>query len=144
MLTGVRGLLERTRFPLDKRPLQLHNLNLALVALHKAGIQAKVCLMSAKSLLSARCVPSVPCRVGCIAGIDRLLPDDRGGDHGVQRGDGVSSVRAEHIANGDREATLSLLWQLALHLEVRWPAQHHPTPCRCLVSGLVTQSGVVC
>ncbi len=40
---GAQGLLQAARFPLDKRPLQLHNLNLALAALQKAGIDAKVC-----------------------------------------------------------------------------------------------------
>ena len=42
-MAGAQGLLQAARFPLDKRPLQLHNLNLALAALRKAGIDAKVC-----------------------------------------------------------------------------------------------------
>ena len=62
----------------------------------------------------------------------------------TQRPDGLSSVRAEDIANGDCTATLSLLWQLALHLEV-WlckfliitccdgsPALHVASRCICL------------
>ena len=41
-LAGVQGLLQAARFPLDKRPLQIHNINLALTALHQAGIDAQV------------------------------------------------------------------------------------------------------
>ena len=46
----------------------------------------------------------------------------------LQRADGLTSVRAEDIANGDCAATLSLLWQLALHLEARRPSEttEHP------------------
>ena len=60
----MQGLLERARFPLDKRPLQLHNLNLALVALHSAGIHAKVCLVVHITCNVARCTSPVSELVG--------------------------------------------------------------------------------
>ena len=108
---GAQGLLQAARFPLDKRPLQLHNLNLALTALHGAGIDAKVWKSQTGPLQQGiRCWR--PLRNKHTSRRLRLLC------WSTQRPDGLSSVRAENIANGDCAATLSLLWQLAVHLEV--------------------------
>ena len=46
---GAAGLVAGARFPLDKRPLQVFNLNLALAAAQDAGID----LMVREPLLAA-------------------------------------------------------------------------------------------
>ncbi len=76
--TGDESLLERARFPCDRRPMQLHNTALALSALSAAGVP-----------------------LGALPGSG-----------------GVLAARAEHLVDGDRERTLSLLWAVARRLQL--------------------------
>ena len=88
LLTGQPRLLDSTRYPSDRRPVRVANLQLALDSLARAG-------MSLQGLRSAR--------AGAAAGAASAS---------------TAVVSAAELVDGDREMTLHLLWRLILHFQL--------------------------
>lgn len=130
---GQHGFFDGTRFPSDRRPVRVANLQLALDAFARAGLPLQVCLWP-------RCLGACTCaRVCCCCSICRFALNPlrdvstvygacpssqvhtillQGAPRSATRGGGQAPLAAGDLVDGDREMTLCLLWRLILHFQL--------------------------
>jgi hypothetical protein len=132
---GSSDVLHSVRFPATRRPDQLHNVSLALAAMQRSGMTLEVPppppppkKERKKERKKRHSIPSCGhcgyprCSGACVLGGQGTAHSPRDAALLAQQGaagpKGPLEIRSTDLVVGNREATLCLLWKMAVHFQV--------------------------